>query len=65
MPLDNNLLRKSESPLATTLHKKLPTLLIFNVAPSLESNEAILSCPFLMASNKGVLPKLSVQENAD
>ena len=60
MPFDNNFLRKSESPFAIAVHKKLPALSIFKEAPSFISREETRSCAFLMASSKGVLPKLSI-----
>lgn len=61
MPLDNILLRKSESPLEIAVQRKLPALSIFKEAPSLTSNDETRSCPFLRASSKGVFPKLSME----
>ena len=62
MPLDRILLRKSESPLAMVAHRKPPASSIFSKAPLLTSKEATRSCAFLMASNKGVFPKLSMKK---
>lgn len=59
MSFANILLRKSESPLETAVHRKLPALSIFKEAPSFTSKDETRSCPFLRASSKGVFPKLS------
>lgn len=63
MPFANNFVRKSESPFAIAVHKKLPAFSMFNEAPSFVSKEETRSCPFLMASSKGVFPKVSRKTN--
>jgi len=64
MPLAKILLRKSESPLATAVQRKLPASSILRDALSLTSNEAIRSFPFLIASRRAVFPKSSTMKSA-
>nr|ACR37302.1 unknown [Zea mays]ACR37309.1 unknown [Zea mays] len=52
---------KSESPLATAVHRWLPAFLRLSLAPLAKSSAATRSCPCFTASSNGVFPNWSVR----